>query len=191
MNSKNELFDALSAVPLSLGAYRASVIEAKEIVLDRSFRDLCASNACGVYGRCWMCPPDVGDIEVLMQEVGQYDHALVYQTVTELEDSYDFEGMIEAKRSTYPMAQALRKTFDGPKFSKVLHLGAGGCGVCEVCAKRSNEPCRFPEKAMPSLEAYGINVSELAKSAGMKYINGQDTVTYFGAVLFSLDGEKE
>ena len=191
MNSKNELFDALSAVPLSLGAYQASVIEAKEIVLDRAFRDLCASNACGVYGRCWMCPPDVGDIETLMQEVGQYDHALVYQTVTELEDSYDFEGMIEAKKSTYPMAQALRKIFDDPKFSKVLHLGAGGCGVCEVCAKRSNEPCRFPEKAMPSLEAYGINVSELAKSAGMKYINGQDTVTYFGAVLFSLDGEKE
>ena len=191
MNSKNELFDEMSAVPLSLGAYRASVIEAKEIVLDRSFRDLCASNACGVYGRCWMCPPDVGDIETLMQEVGQYGYALVYQTVTELKDSYDFEGMIEAKKSTYPMAQALRKTFDDPKFSKVLHLGAGGCGVCAVCAKRSNEPCRFPEKAMPSLEAYGINVSELAKSAGMKYINGQDTVTYFGAVLFSLDGEKE
>ena len=191
MNSKNELFDEMSAVPLSLGAYRASVIEAKEIVLDRSFRDLCASNACGVYGRCWMCPPDVGDIETLMQEVGQYGYALVYQTVTELKDSYDFEGMIEAKKSTYPMAQALRKIFDDPKFSKVLHLGAGGCGVCEVCAKHSNEPCRFPEKAMPSLEAYGINVSELAKSAGMKYINGQDTVTYFGAVLFSLDGDKE
>lgn len=191
MNSKNELFDALPAVLLSLGAYQASVIEAKEIVLDRAFHDLCASNACGVYGRCWMCPPDVGDIETLMQEVGRYNYALVYQTVTELEDSYDFEGMIEAKKSTYPMAQALRKIFDDPKFSKVLHLGAGGCGVCEVCAKRSNEPCRFPEKAMPSLEAYGINVSELAKSAGMKYINGQDTVTYFGAVLFSLDGEKE
>ena len=28
-----------------------------------------------------------------------------------------------------------------------------------------------------------------AKAAGMKYINGQNTVTYFGAVLFSLDGE--
>jgi hypothetical protein len=43
---------------------------------------------------------------------------------------------------------------------------------------------------MPSLEAYGINVSELAKSAGMKYINGQDTVTYFGAVLFSVNGDQ-
>jgi hypothetical protein len=37
---------------------------------------------------------------------------------------------------------------------------------------------------MPSLEAYGVNVSALASAAGMKYINGQNTVTYFGAVLF-------
>ena len=188
---KQLLFEMLAAAPLSLGAYKASVMETKDIVLDRAFRDMCASNACGVYGKCWMCPPDVGDIEVLMQEVGQYDYALVYQTVTELEDSYDFEGMIEAKKKSYPLAQGLRKTFDDPKFAKVLHLGAGGCGVCKVCAKRTNEPCRFPEEAMPSLEAYGINVSALAKSAGMKYINGQDTVTYFGAVLFSLNGETQ
>ena len=147
---------------------------------------MCASNACGMYGKCWMCPPDVGDIDVLMGEVGKYDYALVYQTVTELEDSYDFEGMIAAKKRSYPLAQGLRKIFGDPQFAKVLHLGAGGCGVCNVCAKRTNEPCRFPEKAMPSLEAYGVNVSELAKASGMKYINGQDTVTYFGAVLFDL-----
>ena len=183
-----ELFEALTAVPLSLGAYKAGVIDAKDISLDRAFRDMCISNVCGMYGKCYMCPPDVGEIDALMQEVGQYDYALVYQTVTELEDSYDFEGMLDAKKSTYPMAQALRKIFLNLQISKILHLGAGGCGVCKVCAKRTNEPCRFPEKAMPSLEAYGINVSELAKAAGMKYINGQNTVTYFGAVLFSLDG---
>ena len=172
---------------LSLGAYKASVIEAKDIVLDRAFRAMCESNACGVYGKCYMCPPDVGDIDELMAQVGKYDYALVYQTVTELEDSFDFEDMIEAKKKTYPLAQSLRKVFSDMNITKVLHLGAGGCGACEPCAKRTGEPCRFPEKAMPSLEAYGVNVSELAKAAGMKYINGQDTVTYFGAVLFCAD----
>ena len=44
---------------------------------------------------------------------------------------------------------------------------------------------------MRSLEAYGIHVSKLAETAGMKYINGQNTVTYFGAVLFSLNGEMQ
>ena len=37
---------------------------------------------------------------------------------------------------------------------------------------------------MASLETYGIAVSELAALAGMNYINGSDTVTYFGAVLY-------
>jgi predicted metal-binding protein len=53
-----------------------------------------------------------------------------------------------------------------------------------VCAKRTDEPCRHPDLAMASLEAYGFNVSRLAAAADMKYINGQNTVTYFGAVLF-------
>ena len=135
-----------------------------------------------------MCPPDVGEIEALMAQIGNYAYALVYQTVTELEDSFDFEGMVAAKKRTYPLAQSLRAVFAKEKITHVLHLGAGGCGVCKTCAKRTDEPCRFPEKAMPSLEAYGINVSQLAKAADMKYINGQNTVTYFGAVLFSLDG---
>lgn len=182
-----KIFDELSDKVLCLGAYKASVINTSQIELDRAFRDMCESNACGVYGKCYMCPPDVGNIEELMAEVGKYDYALVYQTVTELEDSYDFEGMVAAKKRTYPMAQKLRDVFKNMNISKVLHLGAGGCGVCKTCAKRTNEPCRYPELAMPSLEAYGINVSRLATASGMKYTNGANTVTYFGAVLFSLN----
>ena len=83
----------------------------------------------------------------------------------------------------------MRKVFADMQISRVLHLGAGGCGVCKSCAKRTDEPCRFPELAMPSLEAYGVNVSKLASAAGMKYINGQNTVTYFGMVLFTVNGE--
>ena len=179
-----KLFEDIIAATLSKGATRASIIEASAIKTDRIFRDMCAANACGVYGKCYMCPPDVGDIEVLMAEIQNYKYALVYQTISELEDSFDFEGMVAAKKRTYPLAQSLRRVFSDLDISHVLHLGAGGCGVCESCAKRTGEPCRAPELAMPSLEAYGINVSELAKSAGMKYINGQNTVTYFGAVLF-------
>lgn len=183
MENKN-IFDTLVSVALENGAYRANVIKADLIVTDRVFRDMCAANSCGMYGKCYMCPPDIGPIDELMAEVKNYDYALVYQTVTELEDSYDFEGMIEAKKSTYPLAQKLRETFGKLWEADALHLGAGGCGVCPTCAKRTGEPCRFPDRAMPSLEAYGINVSQLAKAADMKYTNGQDTVTYFGAILF-------
>ena len=148
---------------------------------------MCASNACGNYGRCWMCPPDIGPIDELMAQVKTYDTALVYQTVGQLEDSYDFEGMMDAAADHNRLVQFIREYLSpasfGEEFSAILHLGAGGCHVCETCAKKTGEPCRFPDKALPSLEAYGINVSKLASAAGMKYINGQNTVTYFGAVL--------
>lgn len=44
--------------------------------------------------------------------------------------------------------------------------------------------CRFSERAVSSLEAYCMNVSTLAGLCGMKYINGKDTMAYFGAFLF-------
>jgi uncharacterized 2Fe-2S/4Fe-4S cluster protein (DUF4445 family)/predicted metal-binding protein len=187
VNAKKRLLDTLTEGALGLGATKASVIAASDIPRDREFRAMCAANACGVYGKCWMCPPDVGDIDALMAEIGEYDHALVYQTVTELEDSFDYEGMIDARRGMSALSQKMRKLFDIPEVSRVLHLSVGGCGVCAECTKKTGEPCRHPDLAMPSLEAYGVNVSGMAGVAGMKYINGKDTVTYFGAVLFDLD----
>lgn len=47
---------------LLAGAHRAEIVETKDISMDASFRTLCESNACGNYGKCYMCPPDVGEI---------------------------------------------------------------------------------------------------------------------------------
>ena len=180
------VFDRMTDLALSLGAYRASVIPVESVETDASFRDMCAANVCGNYGRNWMCPPDAGDIHELMAELRTYTYILVYQTVTELEDSYDFEGMMDAGVAHNRLMIELRDRLSRENLSRVLHLGAGGCRMCEVCAKRTNEPCRHPDLAVASLETYGINVSRLAPAAGMKYINGKDTVTYFGAVLFDV-----
>ena len=181
-----ELFERLSSLALSKGAFRASVIPVESIETDASFRDMCAANVCGNYGRNWMCPPDAGDIHDLMAALRTYSYALVYQTVSELEDSYDFEGMMDAGAAHNRLMVELRRGIDTLALPRVLHLGAGGCRMCEVCAKRTGEACRHPDLAVASLETYGVNVSKLAPAAGMKYINGKDTVTYFGAVLFDL-----
>lgn len=166
---------------LALGAFRANIIGTEQVVTDALFRDICASNDCGIYGKCWMCPPDIGEIDELMAVIHAYRHVLVYQKVYPLEDSFDIEGMRDAKKDFTNLIQSVRDAFPDPA---MLHLGAGGCGVCERCAKRDDQPCRFPDRAVASLEGYGIHVSKLAEAAGMKYINGQDTVTYFGAVFF-------
>lgn len=182
----SELFDRLSDACVRLGADRAAVISVSNVKLDAAFRDMCAANLCGMWGRCYMCPPDLGDIDTLMEKAREYGYALVYQSISSLEDSFDFEGMEAAKRKSNGIAISLREAVSGAGVAKMLALGAGGCGVCEECAKREGVPCRFPKLALPSLEAYGFDVAQLAKLCDMKYTNGPDTVTYFGAVLFSL-----
>jgi len=168
---------------LELGAYKAGTVDVKDIVLDAFFRRMCESNACGNYGKNYTCPPDIGDIDALMAKVKTYHKAIVYQTVGELEDSYDFEGMMETGTKHADLVQKMWDFTDGLKLANILHLGAGGCHLCPVCGKISGTPCAHPERAMASLEAHGINVSKLAEQAGMKYINGQNTVTYFGVIL--------
>lgn len=168
-----------------LGVHKANVIDASSVVLSESFRDMCRSNACGLYGKCWTCPPDCGEIGELMRSLSAYEKVLVFQTVGELEDSYDFEGMTEHKKSFVKTVCKVREMLEAEGI-EALVLGAGGCGICTRCTKRDNEPCRFPTKAIYSLEAYGVNVYELSKSADMKYVNGQNTVTYFSAVFFNL-----
>lgn len=175
--------EAIAEKLVELGAYKAAVLPVADIVFDPSFRLLCEQNACGHYGKCWMCPPDAGEINTLIAKARAFTWAAVYQTVGQLEDSYDIEGMTEAAQRHNDLAQLISQRLAGPG-SGTLHLGAGGCRVCPVCAKRTGEPCRFPDRAMASLETYGVAVSQLAESCGMKYINGQNTVTYFGALLY-------
>ena len=167
---------------LSLGAAHAAALPVSQLPFDLGFRDLCKSNACGMYGACWMCPPNVGEPEALIEQARSFQWALVYQTITPLEDSFDIEGMLAAGQRQNQLAREIRSLLETRDLA-FLQLGAGGCRRCSVCAKRTGEPCRFPEEAMSSLEAYCIDVSRLAERCGMRYINGVNTVTYFGAAL--------
>lgn len=168
---------------LEAGATNAGIVPVEDMRFDVGFRAMCESNACGNYGKCYTCPPDCGEINELIERLKSYKTAIVYQTISPLEDSYDFEGMMEAgarhNALTNSMTKWLKENFDG----EFYHVGAGGCRLCERCGKLTGEPCRHPDLAIPSLEAHGVNVSELAAAAGMKYINGQNTVTYFGTVF--------
>lgn len=170
---------------LAAGAVKATVIPESQIVTSSEFRDICKSNQCGNYGRCWMCPPEIGPVEELMAELKNYSWGLLYQTISPLEDSYDIEGMFEAGNKHAWISQAVGEKVKPYLKKSTLHLSCGGCHLCKTCAKKTNEPCRHPDKALSSLEGYGINVYETVKNTPLKYINGQNTVTYFGMLLFT------
>ena len=174
---------SLMDTALGCGAADAGVTAADSIVFRREFRAACEQNLCGKFGKCWMCPPDVGDIDEMIARAKTYSRVLVFSTIGQLEDSYDIEGMQDAARKHNALIQTIAGKLSG-MLEDPLILGAGSCHVCTRCAKLDNIPCVHPDKAVPSLEAHGIAVSQLAEICGMNYINGQNTVTYFGGVLF-------
>ena len=169
---------------LDCDAIKAVYITQNQIVLSADFRKICKTNQCGGYGRCWMCPPYIGEIDALIEIVRSYPGAVLYQTIHDIEDSYDIEGMFAAGKKHAKTSRNIEKGLRRQNLSDYLHLSCGGCHVCEVCAKQTNEPCRFPDKALSSMEGYGVDVYNTTKDTPLKYIHGQNTVTYFGIILF-------
>ena len=165
------------------GISSANVIDPAAITFGQEIRDICARNACGNYDRTWACPPAQGSVEECRARVLAYGHALVFQTVYPLEDSYDYEGMMEGHASFKKVCDALFDTVTTAGLRGFLLLSNEGCGRCTKCAW-PDSPCRFPERLFPALEGFGIYVNKLAESAGMRYINGANTVTYFGMLLY-------
>ena len=165
-----------------LGFSNVEKISVSDIVFEPSLIELCQLNSCGNYGMNYTCPPFVGDTAELINEAKSYKTGYVFQKIYKIEDSFDIEGMNDARisfRCLTKMTDEMLK--DKAEDYKIL--SAGGCTECDECGLKTGEPCRYPEVAYPSLEAYSVNVSKLADLSGMKYINGQNTVTYFGMIL--------
>lgn len=174
----------IEQIALDCGAKGAQYLPGSAVITDPVFRKICKSNACGKFGRCYMCPPDIGPLDALIEQIRQFPHAVLYQSVGTIEDSFDFEGMMEVGRAHCMLSQRIRERLEG-KLPGHLHLTGGGCHLCERCAKLDEAPCRYPDAALSSLEGYGIDVYRTSLATDLKYINGENSVTYFGIILFS------
>jgi len=169
---------------IELGANKVSVVNVSDIPFEPSLLDLCKMNTCGNYMKSWTCPPLAGDIDDLIATAKGYDKMLVFQAVYTLTDSFDIEGMFEANQKFRRLTESVDEVCNG-ELNPHITLSAGGCDICKPCKAASEEPCINPDKAFVPLEAYGIFVSKLAEIAKIPYINGVNTVTYFGGVLFN------
>ena len=165
------------------GASQVARIDGKDVPYEVSFRDLCVQNSCGRYGKSYGCPPYIGEAKDMITEAQSYNKAIVYQTIYELEDSYDIEGMLESGIIHNEIAKKIKTICKEDKVEEFIVMGCGSCDKCSRCACLDNKPCYFPEEIMASTDSYCVYVSELAKRCDMKYVNGQNTVTYFGMLL--------
>ena len=151
--------------------------------IHQGVRDLCEMNACGRYGKSWSCPPAVGTLEECREKSMKFRNVFVYTTMHPLEDSYDFEGMMEGKDAHEEISRKIVAFFSELYPGDKLILSGDGCDRCEKCTY-PDAPCRFGNEVYPTVESYGVEVNKLAETVNINYINGANTVTYFGCVIY-------
>ncbi len=181
----NGLSTFIVAAANEAGATRVTPIDPTGIRYYTEVRHLCERNACGAFGKNWQCPPHVGSVAETSARAKRYACGVVVQSVGVLEDSYDIEGMGREQKVHQDRLRAVGKRLrvEHPDVPFLL-LGAGPCDVCSRCTVLDGEPCRFPDRIMPSMESYGMNVKEVVESVGLPYISGKNTVTYSGLILY-------
>ncbi|MBV1684066.1 DUF2284 domain-containing protein [Eubacterium callanderi] len=159
-------------------------IQPSQIPIKKEIRKLCEKNDCGQYGKNYMCPPAVGSLEDYEKRVNTYKKGLLLSQVFKIESRMDYRRMKEVLEEFGQNMKEFhleikQSGIDGDVYS------AGHCTLCKKCAILSEQPCRFPEFAMPSLEAAGIDVVKLSSDSGLMYNNGADSFTMIGLLLYN------
>lgn len=141
--------DRIAQIARRAGFRSASLLPANRVKLAPWARTKCRFG-CAEYGKGLMCPP----------------HGIPTDEMRSIRDSYESALVVE---DTPPGKQFHTRLIDLERrlflagFYKALGFGAGPCPVCDPCPGEG--PCRFPEKARPSMEGSGIDVYETARRA--------------------------
>lgn len=174
--------DTLEKMGKEAGFTHVGPLDIKTLKLLPEVRQMCESNSCRMYGKNWSCPPGCGSLEACRDRISSYSIGILVQTMGQLEDEMDGEGMMEIearhKENFLRMYDKLRAGGND-----VLAIGAGCCTRCKSCTY-PEEPCRFPDKSFASMEAYGMLVTEVCRENGMKYYYGPATIAYTSCFLF-------
>ncbi|MHB1452358.1 MAG: DUF2284 domain-containing protein [Saccharofermentanales bacterium] len=165
-----------------IGISQYGIISTGQIEFLPEIRELCEKNSCRNFATTWACPPAVGTLSECKEKCLMYDHAMVFNSVYPLEDSFDLEGMEAGHRKFKIVCDKLYYLVKS-HLDDFLLLSNESCIRCKDCTY-PDSPCRFPEILFPSIEGFGILVVKLAEIAQISYINGKNTVTYFGMILY-------
>lgn len=164
-----------------LGFDTAAPLDPAKLEALPAIREMCAADKCRAYGKNWTCPPACGTLEECADRMHRYENGILLQTVGRLSKAIDTKAYRETERRHLEQFRALAGEIR-TEFPEALCLGAGDCRVCKACAYP--EPCRFPEQALSSMEAYGLFVTQVCRDCGVPYYHGPMTIAYTACILY-------
>lgn len=173
--------EELKELAFKYGFTHAGELNVKALVFMPEVREMCRADRCHAYGKNWHCPPACGSIEEASARAAQYSFGMIVQTVGKMEDEFDFETIQETSKahseSFIQMMRALKQ-----RYPDILGMGAGTCQRCKSCTY-PDAPCRFPDDAYSSMEAYGLWVSKVCELSSIPYNYGKNTLAFTSCYL--------
>jgi len=198
---------ALCKLAKQQGATQAASFDAKKVVVDERVRLKCQVPVCDDYGLSLMCPPNVMSVQEFREALAKYAYAILIQLEAPLPADmrkqirsavnvaalYKSDRFLDSyKKHFTPVKLKLHRIVNKVE-SQAFAYGyrfavgfiAGSCKLCAECvAIDSDEPCRHPFQARPSMEAVGIDAFRTAENAGLSFdIPLKDKTVWNGLVL--------
>ena len=164
-----------------LGFSQIAPLNMEALQPSQEIRAMCAADRCGRYAKSWSCPPACGSLETLGSRLKCYSNGLLVQTTGSMADEFD----LEAIRNTEKLHKSQFDTLARQTrllFPDCLPMASGSCTRCRTCTY-PGRPCRYPGRVYPSMEAYGLWVSEVCRRSGLPYYYGPKTITYTACIL--------
>jgi predicted metal-binding protein len=163
---------------LQFGASGAKIIPAKTIKVDERVRLKCLIPRCERAGETPNCPPNAPDLDLIRRALSIYSAAVLFKCDVEIGEIHFDKEITEAGKKQMmfyhkkgvEVAAALERQAFKDGYHLAMGMGGGSCKdyLCEgkPCQFLKTGNCRFPLQSRPSLEAMGIDVTELINEAG-------------------------
>lgn len=143
------------------GATHAKQINPGSVVTAPWVRLKCQTG-CSNYDKSYFCPPHTPTPDETRAIIDSYRRAILLHK----EGSHTPDrGKIFKKY--YDMITHMEEEMFKEGYYKALTFLAGPCRLCKECGKVEETPCKFRDKARPSMEACGIDVYQTARNNGL------------------------
>lgn len=178
MTKREQLEARLADLPI----LEYGFLKPEEVDFEERVRQVCREN-CEMYGKSWACPPAVGTVAECRRRCLAFDSFFVFSTVSDVKDITDMKETLGTRAHHEEVTRKVRDIFRD-LYGDCIVLSNEACTVCGKCSY-PDAPCRHPERMLPSIEGYGIVVTDVAEKAGMTFLEDAHTVVWFSGIFYN------
>lgn len=147
------------------------------------FEPLCRE--CPNYGSCWLCPPFERE-----PDFSAFDRIRIVACRLPVPQRVRSADVMEVLSEPRQQIERELLVMEGELGGRAFGF-SGQCPYCKECSRRVGKECRHPDKARPSLEAFGFDLcSTMEELFGRRlgWASGPDDslreITLIGAVVY-------